>query len=298
MDNTPLSPRIQILKNIITAIKSGKFDSLRFNGVISELKRDIVALQGIKNEMSSVKPYEIGVDIKLIEGAIENYNNGINHLIAGSSFVNNMQLDDGLISITKAEDILFEIFQSMCSSYKNIKTEITEDKIIICVFCGENNNKENKFCIQCNKGLPKPLTEITEYQDILDKNLEGTIEVIEESKHLIKFKELISDLSSGVITLIEFNKFINSWNQRFENLIQRLLNLRQLGNKLYGEVQENLNYTIDLSLEFSANLKEISITANNGNYLKLKEFVPILEELAQGLNGCRLNFKTIKESIS
>lgn len=292
------SPRLKILNEVITALKQGQEVKDSLKEVIDIISQDLQQMLQLNQDETIFADPTSKERWDIMHQAILQYQKSLNKMNLYFQDGELKHLDEGLKKASEADSQLYSVFADMNKIYQKMKEEVEAANEVVCIYCGQKNHKDSKFCTRCKKPLTKGFQEVTEYVDVTGGKLGAAFEGIEEYVNINRIKEMVAGVSGGSIQPQELIKFLEEMKGMHKSGLGQFESLKGAESNLYPEIVDNISIAKQIIRDFVSVLDSMTTSAKSGDLGDLESLVAQIDELANQLGQVKQNFQAISQELS
>lgn len=292
------SPRLKVLFEVINEIKSGKDKITDLKEIVNIIRTELGDLAGMDQDETIFSDETSKSSWEVLKASIVDYQKALEKISAYFESKNAGDLDEGLSLATVADNSLYEIYSQINKVYQKMKDELESKDKVVCLKCGHESHKDDKFCQKCNQPLPKVFKEVTEYADISGAQLEAAYGEVEEYENIKKLRLLVDGILEGKEEPSKFIEYVEGLKKMYESAQRQFDSIMRIRKNLFPEVLENVKLSREVISDFIKNFDKINSLAVSQNFESFPAILSKIEELADELGDLRKNFQTISQSLA
>lgn len=292
------SPRFKVLYEVISEIKSGKDRKDDLREVIKIVREELTNLAGLEQDETIFLDETSKDGWKVLKSSILDYQKALEVIETYIKSNDFKKIDEGLNLASKADASLLEIYLEMNKAYQQMKEDLESKEKVICLKCGCENHKDDKYCHKCNQALPKVFKEVTEYADISGSGVEEAYGEVEEYENIKRLRNMIDGVLEGKQEIAGIVEYVEKLKKMYEGALKQFDAVKKVGKGLFPEILENVNLSREVIYDFIKNFDDILSLSKSQ---KVEGLLPVLgkiEELAGELGDLRKNFQTISQTLA
>lgn len=298
MPDENISPRLKVLNEVITALKQGQDVKEALKEVVSIIGQDLKQMLELNQDETIFADPTSKARWDIMHKAILLYREALDKIDLYFQDSSISHLDDGFKRASQADGQLYSVYAEMNEVYRRMKEEVEAASQVVCIYCGEKNYKDNKFCSKCKKPLTKGFQEVTEYADIAGGKVASAFEGIEEYANINKIKELVGSVSGGYTKPAELVKFLEEMKGLYRSGLGQFESLKGSEPNLHPEIVDNISMAKQVIGDFISILDSMINTARSGDFTSLQSLLGQVDGLANQLGQTKQNFQAISQELS